>query len=507
MTAVAPRVVEAEIVVIGSGMGGSVLANGLAERGIDTVVVERGGRLPKEPANWDPVEVFGRLRYKPNEQWIDTHGGSAFTPGVHYYVGGSTKVYGASLPRFRERDFEEQAHAEGTSPAWPFAYADLEPWYGRVETLFGVHGTPGSDPTEPWRSSDYPYPALEHEPDVQRVANELAAQGLHPVLAAMAVDLREGGSCVRCSTCDGFPCRAGAKGDAEHRALDPALRSGHVRLVEKVHVERLITNASGDRIVEAEATQDGQRVILRGRSFVVSAGAVNSAALLLRSANDAHPHGLANRSGMVGRNYMVHNATFLVAIDPRRRNRTQFQKTLMVNDWYLDSDLGFPLGNVQMLGKLTADIIAPARPMIPRSMLRLATERSWDFYLESEDLPALDNRVTVDDRGRICVAWRPTNLSAHEGLVASTRRALRRAGFPFVFTQRMGIETNSHQCGTVVAGHDPATSVLDPLCRSHDVENLFVVDGSFFPSSAAMNPALTIAAQALRVAHEGDLVR
>lgn len=247
--------------------------------------------------------------------------------------------------------------------------------------------------------------------------------------------------------------------------------------------------------------------MLRGKSFVISAGAVNSAALLLASRNDRHPQGLANRSGRVGRNYMVHNATFLVAIDPRRRNHIEFQRTLMVNDWYLASELGYPLGNVQMLGKLTADIIAPARPMIPKSLLRIATDRSWDLYLESEDLPSLENRITLDDQGRIRVAWRPTNITAHKGLVSMTRRALRRAGFPFIFTQRMGIETNSHQCGTVVAGTDPTTSVLDPLCRSHDVENLFVVDGSFFPSSAAMNPALTIAAQAMRVAYEGDVTR
>lgn len=507
MSANASRVVEAEVAIIGSGMGGSVLAYGLAERGVDVIVIERGTYLPREAENWDPGEVFGRNRYKPSEQWIDIHAGKTFSPGVHYVVGGNTKVYGASLPRFREQDFEESVHAEGISPSWPFSYADLEPWYGRAEALFGVHGSPGPDPTEPWRSSDYPFPALSHEPDVERLAHDLGGQGLHPCHAAMAVDLREGGTCIRCSTCDGFPCRVGAKGDAERCALTPALASGRVRLVDRTRVHRLRTNGSGTRVIEAEAESAGEPVRLRARTFVVSAGAVNSAALLLASRNEAHPDGLANRSGLVGRNYMVHNATFLVAIDPRRRNRTSFQKTLMVNDWYLDSELGFPLGNVQMLGKLTGDIIAPARPFIPKSLLHQATERSWDFYLESEDLPATDNRIVVDSQGRIGVAWRPTNVRAHRGLVSVTRRALRRAGFPFIFTQRMGIETNSHQCGTVVAGRDPSTSVLDPWCRSHEVENLLVVDGSFFPSSAAMNPALTIAAQALRVAHEGDVTR
>lgn len=503
----APRVVEADVIVVGSGMGGSVLAYGLAEQGVDVAVIERGTYLPKEPENWNATEVFGRQRYKPDELWIDSHAGTPFKPGVHYVVGGNTKVYGASLPRFREQDFEDQVHADGISPAWPFSYADIEPWYSRAEFLFGVHGTPGSDPTEPWRSTDYPFPAINHEPDIERLAEDLRRQGLHPSSAAMAVDLRDGGSCIRCSTCDGFPCRVGAKGDAQHSALEPALRTGYARLIDRTRVRRLVTNQTGTRVIEAEAESGGEVVMLRGKSFVVSAGAVNSAALLLASRNDRHPQGLANRSGRVGRNYMVHNATFLVAIDPRRRNRTKFQKTLMVNDWYLASELGYPLGNVQMLGKLTADIIAPARPMIPKSLLSIATDRSWDFYLESEDLPSLENGITLDDQGRIRVAWRPTNMMAHRGLVSMTRRALRRAGFPFIFTQQMGIETNSHQCGTVVAGTDPTTSVLDPLCRSHDVENLFVVDGSFFPSSAAMNPALTIAAQAMRVANEGDVTR
>jgi choline dehydrogenase-like flavoprotein len=498
---------EADVVIVGSGMGGSTVALGLAEQGVDCLVVERGTFLPVEPQNWDAKEVFEHHRYRPKETWWSVLDEREFAPGVHYVVGGNTKMYGASLPRFRREDFTELAHAEGVSPAWPFTYEQIEPWYVRAEQQFMVHGSPGFDPTEPPRSAPYPYPALPHEPALDRLVDGFRSLGLHPSFAATAVDRRDGGSCVRCGTCDGFPCRAQAKGDAERNALKPALETGHARLLDRTRVTRLITDPSGRKVVEALADHDGEPVRLRSRSFILAAGAVNSAALLLASADERHPQGLANSSGLVGRNYMVHNATFLVAIDPRQANTAAFQKTLMLNDWYLDGPDGYPLGNVQMLGKLRAPMIKPARPAYPRWALTIATNHSWDFYLESEDLPHPDNRVTLGPGGRLQISWRPNNLKAHHGLIRATRSALRSMRFPLVLTQTMGIETNSHQCGTCAAGKDPSTSVLDEYNRTHDIDNLFIVDSSYFPSSAAMNPALTIAAQAFRVAYEGDVLR
>jgi choline dehydrogenase-like flavoprotein len=502
-----PQTIETDVAIVGSGMGGSVLARGLAERGIQSLVIERGTYLPREPENWQPEQVFQASRYKPDDPWWDVLGKRWFNPGVHYFVGGNTKVYGASLPRFREQDFGVLQHADGTSPAWPFTYDELEPWYGRVETMFDVHGTPGSDPTEPWRSSPYPYPALAHDSSLQRVVDGFVRQGLHPSFSAMGLDRRERGTCILCPTCDGFPCQVGAKSDAERSGLTPALATGHATLLDHTRITRLITDDQGRRVVAAVGTRNGEPVEVRARTFVVSAGAVNSAILLLASANDKHPNGLANSSGQVGRNYMVHNATFTVAFDPRHRNNVSFQKTLMVNDWYLESPEGYPLGNIQMLGKLRGAMVKSEKPLVPVWALDMATNRSWDFYLESEDLPDPENRVALGPGGRIEVTWRPNNMRAHEGLVKHTKRALKAMGFPIVQTQTMGIETNSHQCGTCVAGTDPATSVLDPLCRTHDVDNLLVVDGSYFPSSAAVNPSLTIAAQALRVAYEGDVLR
>jgi len=501
------QLIDADVAIIGSGMGGGTLARALGERGVNTVVIERGQRLPREDENWDATEVFAKHRYRNGEPWEDANAGKVFDPGVHYWVGGNTKVFGASLPRFRFRDFEAFEFPEGISPEWPFTYADLEPYYGIAEQWYRVHGTPGEDPTEPWRSSDYPFPALSHEPYVGEVVERLRAAGVRPYKMAMGVDLREGGTCIRCGTCDGFPCRLGAKSDAETCGIDPAVATGNVALHAGIEITRLLTGSDGGRVVAAEGRCEGKPVTVRAKTFVVSAGAANSAALLLRSANAKHPNGLANSSGLVGRRYMVHNATFMAALDPRVRNPTTFQKTVALNDWYLDSELGFPLGNIQGLGKLQGVMVKNARRYVPTALLNVATSRSMDWYLESEDLPDPENRVTLAADGRIRIHWKQNNMRSHKALIAQTRQLLKLAGFPIVVHQTMGIETNSHMCGTAVAGTDPSSSVLDQHCRSHDVENLFVVDSSYFPSAAAVNPALTIAAQAIRVAREGDLLR
>lgn len=490
------------MVIVGSGMGGGTLAWGLAQRGIDTLVIERGGILSREPENWSPEAVFGQGRYKPDETWLDDDG-AEFRPGVHYYVGGNTKVYGASLPRLRESDFGAREYPSGQSPAWPFSYADLEPYYSRAESLYRVHGVVGEDPTEPWRSQPYPYPALEHEPYVLRLIDRLTNQGLHPSSTSMGIDVRPGGTCIRCRTCDGFPCRLGAKSDAETCALGPALASGSVRLLTGTRITRLHLGPDG-RAGRLTGEVDGEPITVAGDAFVLSAGAANSAALLLGSRSADHPTGVANSSGLVGRRYMVHNNTHLVAIDPRRRNDAVFQKTLAINDFYEDLGDGYAGGTIQLIGKVQGTMMKTHATRVPLSVLDRAADRSIEWLVMSEDLPSVHNRVTVAAEGRIHVSWRRTNYDRHEALLARTRRLLREAGYRGIFEQRFTIGMNSHMCGTAVAGADPASSVLDPWCRTHDVANLFVVDSSFFPSSGAQNPALTIAAQALRVAAEVD---
>lgn len=500
--AVADETVMTDVLIVGSGMGGGTLAYGLRDSGLKVLIAERGQRLPREPQNSDPAEIYLKHRYQNAEQWYDGVTGRAFTPGVYYYVGGNTKVYGASLPRFRASDFEETRTADGDSPAWPFRYADLEPFYAEAERLYRVRGEVGDDATEPERSGPFPHPALTHEPEIARFALSLQNQGLHPFRMASGMQLDTQHDRELCTTCDGAPCETGRKTDAENSAIDPALASADLSLQTGLRIDRLVTDGPGTRVVAALAVrEDGTLVRIEAATFVLAAGAVNSAVVLLRSRTAQHPEGLANSSGLLGRNYMVHDSTFVVALNPFRRNRTAWQKTLGVNDWY-EAGARYPLGNVQMLGKLAGAAMRmdPRARLAPLWLLDLIARRTLDVYLTTEDLPRADNGVRLAPDGRILIFWTPTNMRAHRVLVRLMRRALRRAGYPFVLTKRMGIETNSHQCGTAVAGLDPATSVLDADCRTHDLANLFLADSSFFPSSAALNPALTIAANALRIA-------
>lgn len=492
--------IDTDVLVIGSGMGGGTLAYGLRGSGARVLVVERGGFLPHEPENRQPEHMYMKGRYKNAGYWYNGRTGAPFSPGAYYWVGGNTRFYGASMPRFRASDFTEVEHMGGRSKAWPFSYEDLEPFYGEAERLFDVHGQTDEDPTEPKHSTPYPYPPLAHEPTIERFATSLRSQGLHPFHTPNALNIDKAADRDLIRTADGCPDDTGIKSDAENRVVVPALNSTNVKLMVRTEVTRLITSDDGRTVVAAEARHQGRIVRINARRFVLAAGAVNSAALLLRSATRQHPHGLGNSSDQLGRNYMVHNSTFFVGVNPLRVNDTRWQKTLGINDFYeAGASTRYPLGNLQMLGKLQAPMLKPARQWAPMWALDFMSSRSLDIYLTSEDLASPDNRVRVDG-DRILIDWVPNNLDAHHELVRRVTRAVRKSGYPLIFTQRMGIETNSHMCGTAVAGHDPATSVLDAGCRSHDIENLWLADSSFFPSSAALNPALTISANALRIA-------
>ena len=493
---------HADIVIIGSGMGGGTLAWALRGLGAKVLVLERGEFMPAEPQNWSPEALFVEHRYKAAETWQDAEG-DTFKPGVHYFVGGNTKVYGAALPRLREADFGPIQHAGGVSPGWPIAYADLEPWYAAAERLYNVHGEAGADPTDPPRSGSFPFPPMPSDPYMADLADRLRAQGLHPAPLPVGLDYRPGGRCIRCRTCDAFPCLVDAKGDADVCAVRPALESPTVDLWTHAFARRLLTDETGRRVTEVEVDRRGEIVRVGADLVVVAGGAANSAALLLRSANDRHPRGLANGSGLVGRNYMVHNNSVLLAVDPRRPNPTVFQKSIAVNDFYgpgADPAFPYPMGNLQPVGKVQAAMLSGAAPRLPRAARSALAAHSTDWWVMSEDLPDPANRVDLAPDGAIRVTWRPNNLAAHDKLMAKAKEMLWRAGYKVLLSRQMGIETNSHQCGTLRFGHDPATSVLDPFCKAHELDNLYAVDAGFFPSSTAVNPALTIAAQALRVA-------
>ena len=496
-----------DVIIIGSGAGGGTLAHRLAPSGKRILLLERGGYVPREPQNWDTQAVLLDERYPTTERWVDKDG-REFRPHQNYYVGGQTKFYGAILFRLRERDFGEIRHHGGVSPAWPIGYDELEPYYAEAERLYHVHGARGEDPTEPWASGPYPYPAVSHEPRIAQLHEDLERAGLRPFHLPVGVRLDERDPetsvCVRCQYFDGFPCPTEGKADAHVLAVRPALAHPNVTLRRHARVERLDTSPGG-RSVGRVVLDGGESVT--GDVVVVACGAVNSAALLLRSAAEHHPAGLANSSGVVGRNYMCHYNSAVIAIS-REPNPTRFQKTLGFNDWYASgpgSEL--PLGHVQMLAKSDKNVLKAGAPAgVPRFVLDYMARHAVDFWVTSEDLPSPSNRVTLERDGRIRVSYSETNLEAHRRLLRSFERLVPRLGMhprlipnTLVRDGRIPLGGVAHQCGTVRFGDDPRTSALDVHCRAHDVDNLYVVDTSFFPSSGSVNPALTAMANALRV--------
>lgn len=488
-----------DVVIVGAGVGGGAMANQLAKAGVRVLVVERGNRLPREADNWSVKAVFHEKRYTTKETWRDRDG-QEFNPSTYYYVGGNSKFFGTATIRLRAEDFQDLAHEGGVAPAWPISYGDLAPYYDVAEQLMGTHGTAGMDPCEPPRSGPMPYPAIGHEPEIEYFNTRLRDLGLKPFPLPVAIDLHPGGTCIRCRTCDGFACKIGAKNDAEVRLVDPALATGNVDLILDSYVHRFITSDDGRKVTGIDIEQKGERRIIHGDLFISSAGAINSAALLLRSANGKHPKGLGNNSSdQLGRNYMAHNNTAMMAINPFKKNNVVFQKSLCINDFYLANSVRpYPLGNVQGLGKLQGGMLTARMKGTPEWLMSWFATRSVDWWIMSEDLPDPNNRVTIDNDGKIRLSYTANNLKAHGELVKHWSKLMRSLGYPLVITQKMDIKVAMHQCGTARFGKDPATSVLDPFCRSWDVENLYVVDASFMPSSTSVNPSLTIVAQAVR---------
>ncbi len=484
-----------DIIIIGTGAGGGTMARALASTQARILILERGDFVPQEDQNWDPAAVWKDLRYRTTETWLDGNGGS-FLPYMHYCVGGNTKFWGSVLYRFRREDFQALEHVDGTSPAWPIDYDTLAPYYDRAERLYQVRGQHGVDPTDPPRGP-FPHKPVPHAPVMEKIVEDLRRQGLHP--APLPLGLLD--SCSLCSTCNSFPCRIHAKSDAETCGITPALERPNVQLWTNALARRLITDSSGRRVESVEVERNGSVQRVGAKLVVVACGAVNSPALLLRSAGPGHPNGLANSSGLVGRRYMAHLATMMQGFHPFRKNATVFQKTVGINDFYLRGPgVDYPLGQIQAQGRTHGVMAQIVVPWIPLWAYNAWVARGVDWLVMSEDLPRLDNRVTIEADGRIRLRYEPTNVSAHERLVKEMKRILWRLGFWVTMTHSHKSRNTTHQCGTLCFGTDPRASVLDPYCRAHDVPNLFVVDASFFPSSAAVNPALTIAAQALRVA-------
>jgi choline dehydrogenase-like flavoprotein len=510
-----------DLIVIGSGPGGASLVHRLAPTGKRILLIERGDYLPREEANWSSKAVFVDGRYQADETWV-AENGKSFHPQLHYFVGGNSKVYGAALFRMRERDFEEVQHRHGISPAWPLPYAAFAPWYDEAERLFHVHGQRGDDPHDPG-ATPYPFRPVKHEPKVQQLADKLTGIGLKPFHLPLGIllDQKEDGfatptsTCMRCSFFDGFPCLLNGKADAQVMCVDPTLRDHpNVTLLTGAYVSRLETDSSGRRIERVHVERAGRDEVYQANTVVVACGSLSSALLLLRSASEQHPDGLANGSGQVGRNYMRHEMSIVMAV-MKEANDTVFQKTLALSDFYFDGqdeDWRWPMGLIQMCATSHADQIKGEAPAgwlmahLPDLPFEQIARHSMDFWLQAEDLPNPENRVYYQG-GQVHLDLKETNEEALDRLKAKLRDILSKIGWPAVLLERslylgkdIPLAGTAHQAGTCRFGTDPKTSVLNLDCRAHEVDNLYITDASFFPSIGAVNPTLTIIANALRVA-------
>ena len=507
-----------DVIIIGSGPGGGSVAQRLAPTGKRILMLERGDYLKRGRENWDSKTVFVDATYQAKETWYGKKGES-FAPGLHYFVGGNSKVYGSALFRLRERDFGDVQHYDGLSPAWPLGYDVFEPYYGQAEKLFHVHGKRGEDPNEPWSSTPYAYPPVSHEPKIQALSDTFKADGLHPFHLPLGIllDEKDGkvtptSPCIRCDAFDGFPCAINAKADAQVICVDPTIKlHDNFTLLTNAYVSKLETDASGKSVSTVHVTRDGVPETYSADIVVVACGALSSALLLLRSVNDHHPNGLANGSDQVGRNYMRHDMSILMAL-MKEPNHTVFQKTLAVSDYYFGAeDYDHPLGLIQMCAtshgeQIRGEAVPGFLSWLPEMPFEKMAEHSMDFWLQSEDIPKAENRIAYDG-DKVVLSLTEGSGRAAKGLKKKLEQMLSKAGAHPVLMERslylgknIPVGGTAHQAGTCRFGTDPTTSVLDLDCKAHELDNLYVTDASFFPSIGAVNPTLTIIANALRVA-------
>ena len=508
-----------DFVIIGSGAGGATFAQRMASTGKSILILERGEHLPIEDKNWDPKEVFINQCYGSGEKWLDRKG-KKFTPKIHYWVGGNTIFYGAALYRFRKNDFEEVEHYDGRiSPAWPISYDDLAPYYTQGEELWNVHGKRGADPSDDADAPPYGHPALIHDPEIARLKSQLSLIGLKPFEMPVAVErddaTPENQPCIRCRTCGGFPCKKEAKSDGR-KMIKRALQYPNVTLMTGAKVTKLDTNEDGISIESIYYETSKGSFQVSADKVILAAGAVNSAIILLASANQNHPNGLANSSDQVGRNYMFHTASASLSF-AFHKIETNFPKTMAINDYYWgdpDGEFNYPMGHIQLLEYLDGDVIrGQASTMIPvwlfpRWLANFIGDRVIPFLIMTEDLPEARNRVCLGPDGKIRIEYWHNNIKAHSRLIEKFHKAMKRAGrickclrgYRKSMDSILPLYGTAHQCGTLRMGKNPVTSVVNENCRAHDIDNLYVVDTSVFVSSAAVNPALTCIANSLRVA-------
>lgn len=470
--------VHSEAVVIGSGMGGSTFAFGLARRGFSVTVVDAAQPIRHEGSDLSPVHLF--------------HFGEV------PYIGGLTKFYGASMYRLREMDFAPKEMEAGVTAAWPISYADLEPYYAEAERLYKVHGSSESDPTEPPRSSPWPHAPIPHQGPVQELVRRLTQRAGVPVAhipRALDYDPQAGGKCVLCQHCDAYFCPRDAKLDAEIACLRPGMASGLVTLLSGTSCLRVLTTPDGKRATGVRVRRDGEEFTIYAKLIAVACSVIDTPVLLWRSRSDAHPQGLANASGALGRYFAAHTQGWIFALK-RAAQRTSFhQKTFAIHSFYRSApDWPYPTGAIQAAGYIEPLGMSRRYRYFAAALLY----NSIQAFVMTESIPGRESGYDLSDDGATLRNDPIQNRKTFKVLRHHAMELFRTAGYPTVATPVYG--TRWHGVGTARMGTDPSTSVVDADCKAHDVDGLYVVDASALPGPGAVNTGLTIAAVALRAA-------
>jgi choline dehydrogenase-like flavoprotein len=471
-----------DCVIIGSGASGGTLAYDLARRGRDVLLVERGDFL-KPPASHPELQT--RIGFAQSE----------YPSGSLPCVGGPTKFYGSALYRLRERDFERTQLETGESAAWPVTYDEIEPYYAEAERIYAVHGSSAGDPTEPRRSTPYPYPPIPDQGLVRSLKERIEATGIRVGHIPRGLDYRDGGKCVLCPTCDGYYCRLDAKMDAEIACVRPAVASGRVQLATNTECVRVLVSPRGRRATGAVLRHEGNNTTVHADAVAVCAGVLDTPVLLHRSRTSAHPRGLGNDYGCVGRYMCGHTVATLVLVMGVKPLPLLHSKTFAIHEFYGPTrDWPYPQGVIQMAGQL---------PVYERSaFVRELLSRSLLCFCMTEEPSSKDAGITfVGDGMHPHVTRAIVCKDTSARLARQASQIFRKAGCGIVLAASRRY-LGWHSVGSARMGVDVRTSVIDSRCRVHGFDNLYVVDASSMPSPGAVNTGLTLMALALRAARD-----
>ena len=489
-----------DIIIVGSGAGGGTLAGALTRQGRSVLLLERGAAMALSDQNVADVDLLRKDRYHPkDERWFGPDG-DPFAPQTSYSLGGNTKIWGAVLERMREQDFGDLQLQEGVSPAWPFDYAHLAPYYDQAETLYRVHGQAHVDPTEPSRRKDFDHAPRPVVPFLEQLREGLQRHGCKPYDLPLSWSESE----------------EDPSGDAQLFGLDNAEQS-KLDIRTKAKVLRLHVNPSGREVKRVETDVDGEIWLFSSDLVVLAAGAINTPVILLRSGSERHPRGLSNKSDQVGRNLMNVQLTSILQRSAEA-NSGRYARSLGINDYYWgDKNVNFPLGHIQSAGGVLQDALFAESPpvlsliskLIPDFGLERLASRSVAWWAMTEVLPDAENKVWLN-KEQIRINYLHNNLEAHDRLVyrwIDTLKSVEADPVTKVVTSEpvhprgeAPLSVVGYACGTCRMGEDPVASVVDADGKCHELENVYIADNSVFPSCPSVGPGLTTIAMALRMA-------